>query len=67
MFSQSQASGAAAMADISRKSALVKHSMNSTKSGKSTDLMGELADDFMRLKDEKAAEPKPAAKKDVWD
>lgn len=55
------------MADISRKSALVKHSMNSTKSGKSTDLMGELADDFMRLKDEKAAEPKPAAKKDVWD
>lgn len=40
---------AAAMAEIARKSALVKNSMSTVKSHKSTDIMGDLADDFHRL------------------
>jgi len=60
-----------AMADISKKSGMLRASNSnrfSFKSTKSTDLMGDLTDDFYRLKDEQAVHKQTKKEAgDVWD
>ncbi|GAX80011.1 hypothetical protein CEUSTIGMA_g7450.t1 [Chlamydomonas eustigma] len=58
-----------AISDISKKSGMLKSSNSNRFSPKSTDLMGDLTDDFHRLKDEQAVAKQTEKKEagDVWD